>query len=283
MRQRISPAAGTLDAPGAHLYYEVRGTGPVLLIGQSGEGGADRTADLAARLVDTFTIVTYDRRGLSRSHPHDPARTTALTEHADDAARVLAAVTDEPAAMLGCSMGAVIGLHMTVRHPGRLHTLIAHEPVAPRLLPDTAARTAHERELVAIQKTYERSGLAAALAEIAHALGIDPAGPDNEPDLTPQPIDARRRADFDRFIRHDFTAVLRDTLDTAALRHVPTRIVPAVGRTTPGEVFDRRCAYALADLLGTAVVDLPGGHNGSTSHPSGYALRLRELLGAATA
>ncbi|GAA1209451.1 hypothetical protein [Streptomyces rhizosphaericus] len=72
--------------------------------------------------------------------------------------------------------------------------------------------------------------------------------------------------------------MLEDTLDTAALAATPTRIVPAVGRTTPKGVFDRRCAYALADALGTDVVELPGGHNGNTSHPSAYAASLRDLL-----
>ncbi|MGY0062006.1 alpha/beta fold hydrolase [Streptomyces sp. LZ34] len=268
---------GTLDAPGATLHYQVRGDGPALLIGQSGEGDADRSVDLAARLADTYTVVTYDRRGLSRSRLHDPSRGAKLTEHADDAARVLAAVTPEPAAMLGCSLGAVIGLHLALRHPGRIHTLIAHEPVAPRLLP-AAERTHHEHELAHLRQLYVRDGLAAALPEIARVLGIDTSGRDSEPSLTPQPINDLRRANFDYFIRHDFTAVLADTLDLPALTATPTRIIPAVGRTTPDGVFDRRCAYALASALGTEVVELPGGHNGNTSHPSGYAARLRDLL-----
>ncbi|MEU1669654.1 alpha/beta hydrolase [Streptomyces sparsogenes] len=270
--------AGTIDAPGATLHYQVHGDGPVLLIGQSGEGDADRTVDLVPRLADTYTVVTYDRRGLSRSRLHDPSRGATLAEHADDAARVLAAVTTGPAAMLGCSLGAVIGLHLAVRHPGLIHTLIAHEPVAPRLL-SAAERAHHERELADLQGLYARSGLAATLPEIARVLGIDTSGRDAEPDLTPQPIDDLRRANFDYFIRHDFTAVLDDTLDIGALTATPTRILPAVGRTTPEGVFDRRCAYALAEVLGAEVVELPGGHNGNTSHPSAYAARLRDLLG----
>ncbi|MEU8870557.1 alpha/beta hydrolase [Streptomyces javensis] len=266
---------GTVHAPGVTLHYQVRGRGPTLLIGQSGEGDADRTIDLVARLADTHTVITYDRRGLSRSRLDNPARGATPAEHADDAALLLATVTFEPAAMLGCSLGAVIGLHLAVRHPGRIHTLIAHEPVAPRLLP-AAERVRHEQELTDLRRLYTRSGLAAALPEIARVLGI--SGRDAEPGLTPQPINDLRRTNFDYFIRHDFTAVLEDTLDVTALAATPTRIVPAVGRTTPKGVFDRRCAYALADALGTGVVELPGGHNGNTSHPSAYAASLRDLL-----
>lgn len=87
------------------------------------------------RLTDRYTVVTYDRRGLSRSALAAPDRGVTMEEHADDVHRLLARLTDEPALMLGCSMGAAIGLHLAVTHPGRLHTLVAHDPVSPSLLP----------------------------------------------------------------------------------------------------------------------------------------------------
>ncbi|MBW4705762.1 MULTISPECIES: alpha/beta fold hydrolase [unclassified Micromonospora] len=271
---------GTLAVAGARLYHEVRGSGPVLLIGQSGEGDARRTADLVAQLADAYTVVTYDRRGLSRSALTDPDRPVTLADHADDAARLLAALTDEPAAMLGCSLGASIGLRLAVHHPGRLHTLVAHEPVSPRLLP-TGERTRHERELLDVQRLYAARGLTEAMREIARVLGIDPTCQQAEPDLTPQPFTPRRVANFDTFIRRDFTAIVGDDLRPADLPGCGTRIVPAVGARTAPEVFDRRCADRLAELLGTAPVVFPGGHNGNTTHPRGYAATLRRVLTAA--
>ncbi|MGW1513681.1 alpha/beta fold hydrolase [Streptomyces sp. NPDC002394] len=272
---------GTLDVPGAVLHYQVRGTGPTLLISQSGEGDADRSTDLVARLTDSYRVITYDRRGLSRSRLDAPERGATLVEHADDVQRLLAALTDAPVLMLGCSLGAVIGLHAAVRHPGLIRTLVAHEPVAPRLLPDRE-RAHHERELTALQELYDREGLSVALPEIARTLGIDPSHADAEPGLTPQPMNALRVANFDHFIRHDFTAVVHDTLDPAALAHTGTRIVPAVGRTTPHTVFDHRCAVSLAELVGEEPVEFPGGHNGNTSHPEAYASRLRQVLAEAS-
>ncbi|MGW2743890.1 alpha/beta fold hydrolase [Streptomyces sp. NPDC001450] len=268
---------GTLDVPGAVLHYQVRGTGPPLLISQSGEGDADRSTDLVAQLADDYTVVTYDRRGLSRSRPATPGQGGTLADHADDVHRLLTSLTDAPALMLGCSLGAVIGMHVAVRHPGQIRTLVAHEPVAPRLLPDDE-RVRHERELAALQDLYVREGLGAALPEIARTLGIDTTNADAEPDLTPQPMNALRTANFDYFIRHDFTAAIHDTLDVAALKNAGTRIAPAAGRTTPRTVFDYRCARALADLLGHELTEFPGGHNGNTSHPRAYAARLRQVL-----
>jgi hypothetical protein len=95
---------GMLDVSGAVLHYQVAGTGPLLLISQSGEGNADRSNDLVAHLTTEYTVVTYDRRGLSRSRLDDPARGAALAEHADDVHHVPAELTDEPALMLGCSL-----------------------------------------------------------------------------------------------------------------------------------------------------------------------------------
>ncbi|MFJ1867576.1 alpha/beta fold hydrolase [Streptomyces sp. NPDC088097] len=281
----VSPTAllgpSVLRVPGATLHYRLEGSGPLLLVSQSGDGDADRTVDLVPHLTDAFTVLTYDRRGLSRSRLEHPGRTTSLTEHAEDVHRLLAAVTDEPALMLGCSLGAVIGLHLAVRHPGQLSTLVAHEPVAPRLLP-AGERARHERELAGLRETYRADGLAAALPAVARSLGIDPARQATEPGLTPQPMDERRRANFGYFMEHDVLAVLQDTLDPRALATLagsPTRVVAALGETTPTHAFDRRCGTALAELLGTGTETFPGGHNGNTTHPRAYATRLRTVLG----
>ncbi|MEU4403180.1 alpha/beta hydrolase [Streptosporangium sp. NPDC023963] len=250
---------------------------PPLLISQSGEGDAGRSVDLVDHLTDAYTVITYDRRGLSRSTLDGPGRRVTMEEHADDVHRLLAEVTGEPAAMLGCSMGAAVGPHLALHHPGQLSTLIAHEPVAPRLLPP-ADRARHEAELADVQRLYRREGLAPALKVVVEVLGIDPAAPDAEPDLTPQPMTPDRIANFDFFLEHDFTAVIGDTLPVTGLASTGTRIVPAIGRTTPRTVFDHHCARELAGLLGTGLTEFPGGHNGNTTHPRAYAARLREVL-----
>ncbi|MFI6452571.1 alpha/beta fold hydrolase [Streptosporangium amethystogenes] len=249
----------------------------MLVISQSGEGDAGRSADLAAQLTGDYTVVTYDRRGLSRSTLENPGQEVTLAEHAEDVHHLLAALTDEPVLMLGCSLGAVIGMHLAARHPDQIGTLVAHEPVAPRLLP-AAERVRHQQELAEIQHIHRRDGLGAALRVIAEVLGIDPANPDVEGDLTPQPMTPQRIANFGFFVEHDFTAVIADTLPMAALKDTTTRIIPAVGRITPRDVFDYRCAQELADLLGTRIAEFPGGHNGNTTHPRAYASRLRETL-----
>ncbi|MEV5611289.1 alpha/beta hydrolase [Streptomyces sp. NPDC052225] len=267
-----------LTVDGAKLYYEVRGSGPLLLIAQSGEGDAGRSVDLADRLVDRYTVVTYDRRGLSRSELAEPERGVRMTQHADDVHRLLAELTDRPALMLGCSMGASIGLHLAVRHPEQLAVLVAHEPVSPALLP-AERRPHHVRELLDLQRVHRDGGLQAAVPEMARVLGIDPVNQEVEPDRTPMPMTPQRAANFAYFIQWEFTAVIQAELDVEAVAGSPVRIVPAVGSATAPDVFDRHCALELARIRETQAREFPGGHNGNTTHPRAYAARLTEVLG----
>jgi pimeloyl-ACP methyl ester carboxylesterase len=55
------PVTHLLDVPGARLYYERRGTGPLLLIGSPVDSSG------FAGLADRYTVVTYDPRGIGNS------------------------------------------------------------------------------------------------------------------------------------------------------------------------------------------------------------------------
>lgn len=268
---------GLLPVDGATIYFEQRGTGPALLISQSGEGDAGRTTDLADALENDFSCLTYDRRGLSRSSIDDPRRPVTMADHADDVSRLLAHRADGPALMLGCSFGAVIGLHLAAEHPEQLDTLIAHEPVAPWLLDDSEA-DAHRQELAHLQGLFMQRGLAGALPAIAASLGIVSTDTVTEPDLTPQPMNNQRRANFAHFITAEFTALRTDPGCRDHLGTTATRIIPAAGTTTPTTVFDHQAAHRLGELLHQPVTAFPGGHNGNTSHPRAWAKQLRATL-----
>jgi alpha/beta hydrolase fold len=93
----------TLNVPGATLYYELDGTGPVLLMIPGGPADAGAFAALTRFLTDRYTVVAYDPRGNSRSVPDDPTADQDLDVHGGDAAALLAAVTNQPAYVLGSS------------------------------------------------------------------------------------------------------------------------------------------------------------------------------------
>ncbi|WP_433183650.1 alpha/beta fold hydrolase [Actinoallomurus sp. CA-150999] len=269
----------TLAVPGATLYYEIRGSGPLLLVLQGGDGDAGRNADLVGRLADHYTVVTYDRRGLSRSRLDDPAAPVTVEAHADDAHRLLAELTADPALLLGSSFGALVGLTLASRHSGQVGTLVAHDPATVRLL-DDAGRAGITGELAELDAIFRRDGVLPALKRLGELVAADFT--DREPDVAlPAPPDARRIANLEFFFSRDITEMIEAPLDAAditAIKESPVRVVPAAGRASRN-IWNHQCAQALAGLLGTDVVEFPGGHSLST-HPRAFAARLHEVLTA---
>ena len=83
--------ASTLQVPGATIYYETRGVGPLLLIIPGGPQDAGVFDDLAGHLADRYTVVAIDPRGNSRSPFTGEPEDLRLDVQADDAAAVIRA------------------------------------------------------------------------------------------------------------------------------------------------------------------------------------------------
>lgn len=262
---------GPVAVPGAGLHYEMRGTGPVLLIIQGGAADADHTSTLVDHLASQFTVLTYDRRGQSRSPVHDRPDDHLLQTHSEDAHQLLAAVTEEPAFVLGTSIGALIGLDLLTRHPDRVRRLVAHEPPALHLLPDTDRADA-ERTHEEIEQAFLRGGVPAAVPKMMAMVGLraDTSAPAAAPN-------ARQLANLTFFLEHDFPAVRRYRLDRAALAATAAQLVPAAGQTSH-DVYAHRCAAALAAQVDVPLTYFAGGHGGFTTHPRECAQRLHEIL-----
>ena len=100
----VLPTSHSQDVPGARLYYEVSGSGPVLmLIGHP--MGSSGFAALAPLLLDDYTVVTYDPRGFGRSTIADRDQDAEPDLLANDVRRALEAVSDRPAHVFGSSGG----------------------------------------------------------------------------------------------------------------------------------------------------------------------------------
>jgi pimeloyl-ACP methyl ester carboxylesterase len=112
--------------------------------------------DLAGRLADRYTVVSYDQRGHSRSTLDGEPEDIPVALHAVDAAAVLAAAGEKPAYVYGNSGGATIGLEIVARHPDLVRTLVAHEPPLMQLLPDAERWRSTFRD---IDETYRTTGV----------------------------------------------------------------------------------------------------------------------------
>jgi pimeloyl-ACP methyl ester carboxylesterase len=269
-----------LKVPGARLYYEVQGSGPVLLAIPGGPTDAGIFAGLAACLADRYTVACYDPRGNSRSVLDEgPPEDQRMDVHGDDAALLLAALGGEPAYVFGSSGGAQIGLNLAARYPERVHTLIAHEPPCIVLLPDAVERRAF---LNAVYETYRTEGVGPAMRAFEAGAGLGrregPAAPPSPPPPEMREAFGRIMGNLDYFLAHGFRPIGFYVPDVAALRAGPVRVVVGVGEASTGQLA-HRCAAALAERLGTAPVTFPGDHGGYGSHPAAFAEKLREALG----
>lgn len=260
----------TVAVEGATIYYEVCGAGPPLLLIQGGVSEAGATEQFATELAAHYQVISYDRRGLSRS-PASAEVPVTMARHAEDAAQVLAAVTTQPARVIGASIGALIGLHLAVQHPEQVATLIAHEPPMSAVVTDAQ----QEAGLDTVAE-LARSDVQAAIQHMASLSGPQPTPQDGAAPAAPVG-DVREHLVW--FFAHDFPAVRASTLDAATLRAVPaaTRIVPTGGVEDPSR-WEYRCARRLAEQLDRELVELSGGHNGFVSHPWASADEVRALL-----
>ena len=279
MAQHVDEGTTTdyLTVPGARLYYEVTGSGPVLLLIHGAPADADAFAPIVNLLAEHYTVVRYDTRGMSRSRPDDPAEDMPLAVHADDARRILATFGDGPASVLGSSGGAVIGLALTERYPEQVRTLVAHEPPLVHLLPEDDVRRAAVQE---ISDTYRTEGVGPAMGMfMTLAGGQSQSEPPDEVTPEMQAAMARMQQNLDTLFAHYLLPITTYVPDVAALRAGPSRVVVGVGETSAGELA-HDTALALADRLGTAAVTFPGAHGGYTSHPAEFVPQLLEVLQA---
>jgi pimeloyl-ACP methyl ester carboxylesterase len=270
---------GSLRVPGADLHYRIRGKGPVLFIIQGGAGSADGSDGMARCLTDDYTVVSYDRRGLSNSTLDDPDAGISIRTHSEDAYLLLAALTSEPALVFASSIGALIALDLVTRHPERVRVLVAHETAGAQLLPEPE-RGEVERAQDEIDEEFRRDGrVFPAMRKLLELAGFNPAD-EREPEVDPPSPTAMHLANMKRFLQFDAPAAHVDALDLEALKAVTDRIVSAAGRTTP-HTAPHHCAQALAELTGRELVILPGGHTGYVLRPREFAAGLKSVLTAA--
>ncbi len=266
-----------LKVPGAQLYYEVHGSGPVLLLIPGGPADAGVFAGLAGFLANRYTVVLYDPRGNSRSVLDGPPEDQRMDIHGDDAAQLLAALSGGPAYVLGSSGGAQIGLNLAARYPDRVHTLVAHEPPCLELLPDGAE---HRAFIDSLYETYRTDWVGPAMQKFMAGTGLEGGPqPDNAAPPSPEAQEAfgRIMGNLDFFFAHGLKPISLYVPDVASLRAGPARVVVGVGENSAGQLA-HRTAIALAERLETAPVTFPGGHNGFGDQPAAFAETLDQVL-----
>lgn len=281
----MTTTTGAFPVPGATLYYEMRGEGPLLLLIPGGSGDVMPYSGISLGLADRFTVVAYERRGFARS-PLDGAPedgTARIATDGDDAHRLLGHLTDEPAYVFGSSSGAIVALDLMTRHPDDVRLLLPHEPPIAELIPDGDSQL---EMLEGVYDTYRASGVQAAMAQFSAAVFGDdgPGGPGGPAGGEPTPemvaMGARMQVNMPFWMEYELRSYPRYALDETALRTVAERIVPVCGRASRGQ-FPYRAATALGERIGRDPVEMPGGHVGYITDAAEFVPDLAGLLARA--
>ncbi|MGO4617533.1 alpha/beta fold hydrolase [Nocardia sp. 2YAB30] len=269
----------TLKVPGATLYFEVRGSGPVLLLLPGSGGDAAVFDPITDPLAEHFTVVTLDPRGYSRSVLDQDAPADMQVEvQGDDAFRLLEHLTPagEDAYVFGGSGGAVVALDLLARRPHRLRSVVAHEPPCFAVLPDAAAHKAFVDE---VYELFMAEGLAAAGARFLEGIGGGMNAMPDPSELPPRAAEmiGRLHANAPRTMAHELRTVTSYHPDLAALAPLSDRLVLGAGRENRGKL-PYRPAETIAAQLNIPLTEFPGGHSGFTDAPTEFARLLLDLL-----
>ncbi len=264
----------TLKVPGAQLSYEVSGSRPLLILIPGAAGVGEVFRQVAHDLIAQYQVVTYDRRGFSRSHldgPQDDEH--RISTDADDVRLLIEHLTDQPATVFGNSSGASVALEVLTRYPELVQTVVAHEPPVVTLLRDASAWLAF---LDGIYETYQKEGVPAAMHQFANgAIGsvdhqvIEQAMRENANEFT--------LSNATYWMEHELRQYPQIEPDLAALAAHASQLVLVGGRDAQDKV-PYLSNKALASHLGLTLVDFPGGHLGFIASPTAFAKALVRVL-----
>jgi pimeloyl-ACP methyl ester carboxylesterase len=251
--------------PGGEIYYRSQGSGPPLVLIGGGPSNADTLALLASELTRNRTVITYDRRGYSRSRIDDPSQPATIALHANDVRDAIYDIGAGPASVFATSVGGLIGLELAASDPGAVVQLVVHEPPLSQLVP------AEDR--VSFDVELDQHDAGTALDQIAASIGLDRGrsltGTGERPEV--------RRDDVELFIRRDVPAIAGYRLDLERIVSVAERIVVTASEEGR-DFYPHRCAEALAAALDTPLIELPGNHAAMISRPAEFAARLTPLM-----
>jgi pimeloyl-ACP methyl ester carboxylesterase len=267
---------GLVEANGTKLYHEIRGNGPpvVFVPGAGGDAGGYEAA--AQALADTYTIVTYDRRGNSRSPKPDGWTSTSMGEQADDCAALIETLELERPAAFGSSSGGTILVSLLERHPRLLRGAVVHEPGLLSTSQIAAAFT--EEATTLLREAMATGGPMEAVNRLNRWMGGDAAW-----EAVPKELRSRILRNSDVNVRLEAPALRSYEPDAQALAALEIPVHAAYGEETSTAnatlaSWVKEGAVWVSEASGGPLHALPGGHGAYIDRAEEFAVSLRPIL-----
>lgn len=247
----------TLTRAGVQLYYEVHGSGPVLLLTH----GYSATSQMWRAQVEAFAsrhrVVVWDMRGHGHSDYPDDGAAYSEAQTVADMAALLDVVGAQRAIVGGLSLGGYMSLAFHLQHPQRVQALLIIDTGPGFKKAD--ARAAWNATALERAEALERDGLSvlqAASAERAHAI--------------------HRSADgIAKAARGMLTQHTADVIESLPTIRVPTLVVVGANDTP----FLAAADYMALKIAGARKIVIPqAGHAANLDQPEAFNRAVGDFL-----
>ena len=248
------------------LFTETTGAGEPLVLVHGSWTDSSSWALVAPALAERFTVVTYDRRGHSRSER--PVGPVVRRDDEDDLIALVDALGIGPVHLVGSSYEACIALAVAARRPDLVRTVTGHEPPFIGLLP--AAEAAEVLDLMRSIVDTMAGDVVAGVRRFFEEVALGPGS------WALLPEDARAR-----FVANApmFPHLLADPDGTTFGARLDVPATVTTGTTSPA--WFRRAA---ARIEGVAHHVFDGaGHAPHLTHPSDYVGQIERATMSPTA
>ncbi len=271
MPEAISMETKVVTVNDAQIYCQFLGKGPAILFipGLGGDGSSFEV--VANKLAEKYTVITYDRRGHSRSQPPFDWHKTTMKEQADDAAGLLKILGFKSAVIYGNGIGGLIAIEMMVNHPQVVKKAILHDPTIYAALENGPHSDVPKGAGDLLRSTFFTKGSRTTLGMFLQwEYGAEAMA------MLPGHVLSRIMSNGETFVMIDFPAFAFYKPDLAQLKKVKTPVVVLASTTTP-PWWRVMCNWA-GEHLHTPVESFLGGHAPYLDHPLEMSAALQEYL-----
>ncbi|MCI8893798.1 MAG: alpha/beta hydrolase [Lachnospiraceae bacterium] len=253
----------------ANLYYEVQGAGkPILLIhGVVVDAGLYEHA--ARLLAPYYQVITYDRRGNSRSgevyvEEYD------ISAQVRDAEALLEHLGIQRVFLAGTSAGAIVAQELMKARPALVSHLLMYEPPLVSLLEHQEEEQAW---IARMEETISRGRINTAMLEFMKSLGEV----DDRREEKSEEEAFREMRNFQHFMQQEFSVFLHYHPELSWFAGMCGKITVAIGeRSGPSKYA--RAAQAFQEKIGCELLHFPGCHNLPGDLPADYVNSLMGVL-----
>lgn len=251
------------------LYYEVRGNGDPLILIHGVIVDANLYASAADLLANYYQVITYDRRGNSRSvfkgEPH-----FSMEGQAQDILSLMEALGIDKAYIVGQSAGAIIGQYFLQEYPERVRHLIMYEPALMGFMddmPNVHEWTGQMKELIRRRKYNS------ALLQFAQKI--------SQPDArSPKKTAEESRMEMGNHeyaLSQEFPEIVSYCPDIPKTLIHSDKLTVAMGEKSTDPVY-MEGMMRFAEALDTEILFYPGFHNLPYDLPREFAINVLGTL-----